>query len=308
MPSTQRDSRLREVSPEESALQQDRRNSRLQRRSRRQWSHQWLAAIGLALAGMAAILGLFVAQQKDRPTINIEPHFENNNGNGNGNGNNNSNHENAGSRTAPLPDSVPVTPIPAVRSAAAPAREDPHLLAFEPPTSGVRSRQVPLSDYEKYIDPRAARQAGKMNVAISIQGGAREELAPLEDAMREGLIDGGNSVIPLFRDRFRIDGIGIRLFDGDPTLVSKLKLRDHCDALLVGSLRFVGPAQAVSNGFYVREIVLDVHQIDPATGQIDKSLEIREKGGGSDPQLSTTNALSRLKDKIETSISEWTWT
>jgi hypothetical protein len=299
MPTTQPDSRPRDVSPDEAtSYQQGRRNSRFQRRSREKRGYQWIAAIGTALAGLAAILGLFMTQQKDRPTINFEPHIENNNGNGN----NNTNRISVGS-TTPLPNSVPVTPIPAVATAAAPSahaaalvREELHAVAALP------------SVYEKYIDPRASRQAGKMNVAISIQGGAGEELAPLEEAMRQGLIEGGNSVIPLFRDRFRIDGIGTRLFDGDPTLAGKLKLRDHCDALLLGSLRFVGPAQEVASGLYVREIVLDVHQIDPVSGQIGKSLEIREKGGGSDAQLSTINALSRLKDKIETSISEWTWT
>jgi hypothetical protein len=292
MPVPRPDSRLGEARPDDPASPQQR-------------GHQWITAIGTVLAGIAAILGLFVAQQKDRPTINIEPHFENNSGSGSGN--NNANHVNANTYAAPLSDSIPAKLTPTAPPAA-PAHEDPFPAATRPPTAGVQSRQVPPSDYDKYIDPRAPQQAGKMNVAISIQGGATEELAPLEDAMRQGLIDGGSSVTPIFRERFRIDGIGMRLFDGNPTLVSNLKLRKHCNALLIGSLRFVGPAQAVSGGFYVREIVLDVHQIDPVSGQVNKSLEIREKGGGSDAQQSTTNALTRLKDKIETSLSEWTWT
>jgi len=88
----------------------------------------------------------------------------------------------------------------------------------------------------------------------------------------------------------------------------RLKLQNYCDWVLLGVLRFVGPAQQVAGGLYIREVVLDIHSIDPLSGDVGRALEIREKGGGTSEQLSTQNALDRLQNSVETSVKEWTWT
>jgi hypothetical protein len=179
------------------------------------------------------------------------------------------------------------------------------------PTRAIRAAvaQQPAPSYsERYIDPKVYRVASSLNVAIAVQGLSHSDIAPLEGVIRTALQGRGYSVVPIFRESFRTDGLGQRLFDGDPSLASRLKLQQHCDALVLGALRFVGPAQAVGGGLYIREVVLDVRKIDPASGQPGPSLEIREKGGGASAELSTINALSRLEDKVEASISEWSWT
>ena len=78
--------------------------------------------------------------------------------------------------------------------------------------------------------------------------------------------------------------------------------------MLIGVLRFVGPAQQISGGLYIREVELDIHTVDPLSGDVGQALEIREKGGGASEQLSTENALDRLRNSVESSVKEWTWT
>jgi hypothetical protein len=163
------------------------------------------------------------------------------------------------------------------------------------------------SDYERYINASAPRVAGTLNVALALRGLPGHSPGSLEGAMQRALIDRGMSVIPLFRESFQKEGLERRLFLGDATLAGALKLREHIDSVLVGELRFVGPAQLVSDGLYVREAVLEVHAIDPASGRVMHTLEIREKGGGANAELSSVNALERLEEKVQASISEWTW-
>ncbi len=67
-------------------------------------------------------------------------------------------------------------------------------------------------------------------------------------------------------------------------LAANLKLRDYVDRLLA-EFHFVGP-RAGSAGTYIREAVLEVHAIDPASGEVRKVLEIREKGGGATAEQS----------------------
>ena len=129
----------------------------------------------------------------------------------------------------------------------------------------------------------------------------------LEGAMHRALVERVDmNVVPLFREQFRQDGIE-RLFNGDASLAKRLKLREHCESVLLGVLRFVGPAQQVGTDLYMREVVLEVRAVDPATGRVLKSLEIREKGGGASAELSSVNAITRLEQQVQANISEWSW-
>jgi len=166
----------------------------------------------------------------------------------------------------------------------------------------------PAFESRKYLNTTVSRIAGKVSVAISLQGSAGSDTAPFEAAMRRALDQRGYQVIPVFRTEFQHAGLGQQLFSGDPALAMRLKLQNYCDWVLLGVLRFVGPAQQVAGGLYIREVVLDIHSIDPLSGDVGRALEIREKGGGTSEQLSTQNALDRLQNSVETSVKEWTWT
>lgn len=171
---------------------------------------------------------------------------------------------------------------------------------------GNTGEHVSSFKLEKYVDVRAARVAGATNVAIALHRGTGPNSAPLEDALRQTLSKRGFSVIPFFREPFRREGLVEKLYGGDPELAGQLMLRRHCDSVLLGVLRFSGPAENV-DGLYFREAVLDIHAIDPGTGQVVSSLEIRQKGGGSTAELSTVNAMIRLEEAVEASLSEWSW-
>jgi hypothetical protein len=207
--------------------------------------------------------------------------------------------------TAMVLNQAPVKTQPASRPGSSTTPKAP---ASGPSPKGEPAQAAVFSDYDKYIDSHAYRVAGKLNVAVAVHSLPGFDAAPLEGAMRRALNERGFSVIPIFRERFETDGTGQRLFDGDPSLATRLKLQKHCDSLLLGTLRFVGPAQAVEGGLYIREAVLDIHAIDPSSGEVLHSLEIREKGGGANAELSTVNALSRLEEKVANSISEWSLT
>jgi hypothetical protein len=79
------------------------------------------------------------------------------------------------------------------------------------------------------------------------------------------------------------------------------------DSVLLAEFRFAGPAQRDQGGLYIREGVLEVHAIDPSSGEVRKVLEIREKGGGATAEQSSENALTRLEESIENDLSGWNW-
>lgn len=178
------------------------------------------------------------------------------------------------------------------------------------PARSAATRPQP-DDFElaRYVNTSATKIHGKLNVAISIEGLADTDDFPVEMAIGRALTHkGGYQVIPVFRTEFQRAGLGQKLFAGDSALVTRLRLQRYCDAVVLGVLRFAAPAQQVGDKFYIREIVLDVRVIDPLSGTIEQMPEIREKGGGATPQLSTENALDRLGNSVEDSVKEWSWT
>jgi ribosomal protein S11 len=184
--------------------------------------------------------------------------------------------------------------IPNVAPAATKAREP------SSPTAAV-------SDYKKYIDSNVHRLAGTTNVAIALRGLPGFPPGALESAVQRALRERGFRIVPIFRNQFREDEAELRLFNGDASFASRLKLQEHCDSVLLGVLRFAGPAQAVDGGMYIREAVLEIRALDPSTGLVIDSLEISEKGGGTTAELSAIAALSRLKESVLANISGWSW-
>ncbi|MBS0418391.1 MAG: hypothetical protein JSR66_11810 [Proteobacteria bacterium] len=181
---------------------------------------------------------------------------------------------------------------------------------------GGRSNSVPLHeprtrasfDAAKYINVGTSRIGGKLNVAVVVQGLSDSDTRPLEIAMRSALDSRGYRIVSIFTTAFQHAGMGQKLYDGDPSLVGRLGLQRYCDVVLVGVLRFAGPAQRVAPDMFIREAVLDIRPVDPVSGSIGTPLEVSEKGGGTSEQLSTENALDRLKNSVESSVREWSWT
>ena len=183
------------------------------------------------------------------------------------------------------------------------------LLGIRPDTPPARKPPTVSSfDAAKYINAGTSRIGGKLNVAVSVQGLSDSDTRPLEIAIRSALDSRGYRIVSIFTTEFQHAGMGQLLYDGDPSLVGRLGLRRYCDVVLVGVLRFVGPAQHVAPGMFIREAVLDIRPIDPVSGSIGTPLEVSEKGGGTSEQLSTENALDRLKNSVESSVREWSWT
>jgi hypothetical protein len=164
-----------------------------------------------------------------------------------------------------------------------------------------------VSDYKKYIDSNVHRMAGTTNVAIALRGLPGFPPGALESAVQRALRERGFRIVPIFRNQFREDEAELRLFNGDASFANRLKLREHCDRVLLGVLRFAGPAQVVDGGLYIREAVLEIRALDPSTGLVVDSLEISEKGGGTTAELSAIDAVSRLKESVLANISGWSW-
>jgi hypothetical protein len=172
----------------------------------------------------------------------------------------------------------------------------------------IKPPTVKRFDPAKYVNVGTSRIGGKLNVAVSVQGVSDSDSQPLEIAIRSALDSRGYRVVSIFTREFQHAGMGQQLYDGDASLVGRLGLQRYCDVVLVGVLRFVGPAQRVGPDMFIREVALDIRPIDPVSGSIGTPLEVTEKGGGTNEQLSTENALDRLKNSVESSVREWSWT
>lgn len=262
----------------------------------------WVAvgSIGALLSGIMAV----VSDAADKPAPAIQ---QNNNGgsnNVNGSNNvhvqgdnvrsgggavtNNSNNNNVTNNNSHNTTNINITPE-ALRS-------------LTNAQDRLRTKAFPVEDY---IDRSVHRVAGSLNVAVAVQG--LPDSGRMLDAMHHALLQREMAVIPLFRAKFRQDGTARRLFAGDAALAANLRLREFVDSVLLAEFHFAGPAQLVEDNMYIREAVLEVRAIDPSSGEIRKTLAIREKGGGPTAEQSSENALTRLEQSIEDNISGWNW-
>jgi len=180
------------------------------------------------------------------------------------------------------------------------------------PVRIIKPIQTPKPDAlvaSPYIDTQVRRQDGRVNVAVQIVTLPGSELAPIEGAAARALRERGYNVLPLFRERFAHDGLDQKLFNGDASLTRSLQLRRYCDRVVLGAVRFQGPAQHVGQGLFIREAVAVFRLIDPETGQVTgRELEIPVKGGGADAAASTADALRTLAEQIPMEVSAWSWT
>lgn len=250
-----------------------------------------IAAVGAIASAVIALGGFFYSMPKSdapptlAPTININS--------GNNSGNNAAgdivNGNNAATRQSISADTAVNIP------------------QLEPKVKEPSRPAAAVSDYKKYIDSNVHRVAGTTNVAIALRGLPGFPPGALESAVQRALRERGFRIVPIFRNQFREDEAELRLFNGDASFANRLKLQEHCDSVLLGVLRFGGPAQVVDGGMYIREAVLEIRALDPSTGLVIDSLEISEKGGGTTAELSAINAVSRLKESVIANISGWSW-
>lgn len=265
-------------------------------------TRNWIIVITGLVTAIAGFLGIFL--RNDAPPQNISNYYGDvTSDHSQNSGGRSQNRVDGGIRDSAVtmaPANTVIAPKTEARAVTAPATP---LVVPEAP-SAPRVRAPDLS--RKYIDSAVQRVAGTMNVAVSFIGLTDQAADVLDEAMQRALGERGMSVIPLFRTAFSADGANRRLFDGDAALASALKLKDHVDSVLIGELRYNGPAQVV-NGLYLREVVLEVHAIDPSSGEVRKRLQVRGKGGGANEELSSQNAIDRLEQEVETNISEWIW-
>lgn len=286
----------------------------IERREREKSKHTTtrLGAIGAVVSAVVALIAfLFSIWKHDAqapvatvPAINISNNNVHGNNNGNvtdsDNGNNSVNNAGGdivnGDKTSTSQRISAGTSINIPRAEPAPAK-------VETPSRPTAS----ISDYKKYIDSNVHRVAGTTNVAIVLRGLPGFPPDALESAVQRALRERGFRIAPIFRNQFREDEAELRLFSGDVSFANRLKLQEHCDSVLLGVLRFVGPAQVVDGGMFIREAVLEIRALDPSTGRVIDSLEISEKGGGATAELSAINAVSRLKESVIANISGWSW-
>lgn len=269
----------------------------LDRREREKSNHtrKWIVAVSTLVTGAAAVITLIVSRSPaDSPPPAALPQVIVNNSNGSNNGNVTNSHNGGNVSNHAGRDIVN-------------GNNTSNLSVDLPKPAAATTKVKEVSDYKKYIDSNVHRMAGTTNVAIALRGLPGFPPGALESAVQRALRERGFRIVPIFRNQFREDEAELRLFNGDASFAHRLKLHDHCDSVLVGVLRFGGPAQVVDGGLYIREAVLEIHAVDPSTGLVIDSLEISEKGGGATAELSAINAVSRLKESVIANISGWSW-
>jgi hypothetical protein len=163
---------------------------------------------------------------------------------------------------------------------------------------------TPQQLLNRYIDSSAERMPDQPNVALHMLPIKGFEVTALQDAASSALIDLGYHVPTLFRRHFTSDELDKELFHGSAKLAKQLRLKEHCDGVLLGEVRLNPPNNL--QGLFITEATMYLHQIAADSGTITKNLVIRAKGSGTNADTSAASALRELEENLKQQLSEWT--
>jgi len=243
-------------------------------------SASWLSGVGGLLTGVAAVGTLIltgvVTLLIKKPAETTTPPAENS--------------KQVEEPIVRVPDSAPTAPpvqVPAEPQPAPRPRPKPPVVAYN----------------EKYLDTNAVPAKDRTNLSVFVRLPVPSQINTVQGVLQRSLRERGDNVIALFRDAFSSENLDLQLFEGNPTLAKRLELRKYCDKVLLGVVRFAGPAENQSHsGLYMREAILNLHAIAADTGELLEDIEISAKGRGPDEDASTRDALRALEGSIEERI------
>lgn len=167
----------------------------------------------------------------------------------------------------------------------------------------ARAAAARIAYIERYIDRHSRRVAGMPTVAVRLIESTGANSESVANAMDRALRDRGFNVVPLFKPAFGREGLDRQLFDGSPSLAQRLDLAQHCDSVVIGSVRVVMPPRQ-AGGMYITEMALQLKQISSAGEQMAQT-QVQEKGGALDARSSVSAALERLAESAEATMASW---
>jgi hypothetical protein len=167
----------------------------------------------------------------------------------------------------------------------------------------ARAEAARLAFIERYIDRNSRRVAGMSNVAVRLIESGDANSESVASAMDRALRDRGFNVVPLFKPEFGREGLDRQLFDGSPSLALRLELAQHCDSIVIGSVRMVRAPRS-AGGMYITEMALQLKQISAAGIQMNQA-QVQEKGGALDASSSVSAAIEKLAASAEATMAAW---
>jgi hypothetical protein len=167
----------------------------------------------------------------------------------------------------------------------------------------ARAAAERLAFIERYIDRGTGRVAGMSTVAVRLMESNDANSDSVASAMDRALRDRGFNVVSLFKPAFGSEGLDRQLFEGSPSLARRLDLPEHCDSVVIGSVRMV-MAPRSAGGMYITEMALQLRQIS-STGSRLGQTEVREKGGALDARSSISAAIEKLAESAEAELAAW---
>jgi hypothetical protein len=160
-----------------------------------------------------------------------------------------------------------------------------------------------LAFIERYIDRGSRRVPGMSNVALRLIESNDANSESVASALDRALRERGFNVVSPFKPAFSSEGLDRQLFEGSPTLAQRLALAEHCDSVVIGSVRMV-KAPRNAGGMYITEMALQLRQISSTGSRMDQT-EVREKGGALDASSSVSAALEKLAESAEAELAAW---
>jgi hypothetical protein len=143
------------------------------------------------------------------------------------------------------------------------------------------------------------------NVAVHLLPLQGQNLGAVTDKVRDALRAKGYRPVTLFKAPFSSEGLDKDMVEGRVGMLQRLGIAKYCDRVVLGSVRL--RHDAVTEGYFVAEVILTLRVISAQTGEQMGLLEVPKKGSGATAEASITDALAMLETIIMEKIGGWSW-
>lgn len=166
--------------------------------------------------------------------------------------------------------------------------------------TGGRKFEPPAPVRTSIVDETLPRIAGGSGPwAVVIYGPQQDRRGDVQSWVRSTLAGAGHDSISLFRRVSDEQRVAPELYRGSNELFESMQAQRFCSRILVG--RFAVTTIGTYEGLTTAEAKLAVHVMSPL-GEMLKSFELSEKGGGLDEESAKRRAVDELRTVIEADL------
>jgi nucleoside phosphorylase len=134
---------------------------------------------------------------------------------------------------------------------------------------------------------------------VVIFGGQQDRRADVQSWVREAIEGSGHATVSLFRKVSDEQRLASDLYRGSNDLYTRMQAGRFVSRIIVANLTVI--SNPATEGLIVGEAKLAVHVLSPS-GEMLKSFELSEKGGGLEPESAKRNAINELEAVIKNTL------